>query len=311
MESNNNNFDNNFLASTLNTLQEQIAIIKQNGEIVFVNEAWIKFGEENDGPKDFSWIGINYVDAFTNSHDTGNYIMLSKAKKELVRVLNFQKKESTIIYACDSPKISRWFAMRIAKIDLISPPLFMITHSDVSQQKKDHDESRTDILSGLANRRYFDEFLAKEWNRAKRSKSLVSCIMLDIDHFKRLNDKYGHQVGDQCIENVGVILKMFSRREGDIAARIGGEEFAIVVSNQIEEEVFNLAEIIRNEIGQLQILHKSENITVSCGIACLYPSKELDPKKLISMADAAMYKAKRNGRNQSILNSSSNPFEMV
>lgn len=307
---NNADIDYTFLASAFDQMNEEIAIIRQNGEIIFVNKAWIKFGEDNNGPRDFKWIGINYLDACRPIANQTNDSITLKVRSELDKVLRLEKSEAQLDYPCNTPKTTRWFTMRIARINEVSPPTFILTHRDITEQKKNQDESRTDSLSGLANRRYFEALLEKEWNRARRSKSPLSCIVLDIDHFKLINDKYGHHVGDQCIAYVSEILSSFSRREGNVAARIGGEEFALIVSNLFEADVFNLAEIIRIKVNQLKISHISESITVSCGVACVYPTKELEPKKLISMADAAMYKAKRNGRNQSVLNNSADPFEM-
>jgi diguanylate cyclase (GGDEF)-like protein len=125
--------------------------------------------------------------------------------------------------------------------------------------------STRDGLTGIPNRRHFDEFLAKEWNRAVRSESPLSLIMIDIDHFKPYNDHYGHQKGDLCLQQIASILEEHSRREGDLAARYGGEEFALVLPETTLSNAALNAEKIRTAIEKRAIPHDASEVSNNNG----------------------------------------------
>jgi len=160
--------------------------------------------------------------------------------------------------------------------------------------------SRTDSLTGVANRRFMDEFIDKEWLRAIRNKSSISFILIDIDFFKLYNDNYGHPEGDECLKKVATKLKNLVRRPGDLIARYGGEEFALVLPDTKEAEF--VANNCRQSIEELQIPHKFSEaanvVTISVGLCTVSPYKGIDPKSVIATADKALYKAKNGGRNR-------------
>jgi len=164
--------------------------------------------------------------------------------------------------------------------------------------------STRDGLTGIPNRRHFDEFLAKEWNRAIRSGSKLSLIMCDIDRFKTYNDQYGHQKGDHCLQQITAILEEHTRREGDLAARYGGEEFAIVLPDTTLESAINNAEKIMSAIEKRAIPHDASDIsnvvTVSMGVTTIKPNKNVFSATLIAQADKSLYQAKTEGRNRII-----------
>ncbi|MDH5560010.1 MAG: diguanylate cyclase [Deltaproteobacteria bacterium] len=164
-----------------------------------------------------------------------------------------------------------------------------------------------DSLTNLANRRYFDEFTQKEWERARREKWELSLIFIDIDYFKAYNDGYGHQAGDDCLKRVARILKKMSHRSSDLVARYGGEEFAVVLPNTTGEGAFKLAEDLRKAIEQEEIIHEfsknSSFLTISLGVATLIPCKNTYPHELLLLADQALYKSKNEGRNKVNLSS--------
>ncbi len=162
--------------------------------------------------------------------------------------------------------------------------------------------SMLDALTGIGNRRYFDDFVNKEWKRSTRDSLPVSMIMLDIDHFKAFNDTYGHQRGDECLKQVARQLSDTLKRPGDFAARYGGEEFAVVLPNtDIKGAVF-IAETLRSTIEALKITHAASDtakwVTVSLGVGSLIPNRHSKPEQLIALADQALYDAKRKGRNR-------------
>jgi diguanylate cyclase (GGDEF)-like protein/PAS domain S-box-containing protein len=160
----------------------------------------------------------------------------------------------------------------------------------------------TDGLTGLANRRYFDESLRTEFFRLKRSGAPLSFIMLDIDHFKTFNDTYGHLAGDNCLKEIGGALKGNVRRVHDIVARYGGEEFAVIMPETESRGAAALAEQIRKSIEELGIPHSASDaasvVTVSLGVITAYPAVLTKPEEIIAMADEALYAAKGKGRNR-------------
>ena len=159
-----------------------------------------------------------------------------------------------------------------------------------------------DGLTGIANRRHFDEFLAKEWNRAIRSGTPLSLILCDIDYFKNFNDHYGHQEGDRCLCRIASLLEEHVRRSGDLAARYGGEEFGIVLPGTSLENARDIAEQMRIAIENIAIPHAASPtnniVTVSFGVATVIPQRDQESRFLISLADKALYRAKKEGRNR-------------
>ena len=162
--------------------------------------------------------------------------------------------------------------------------------------------SITDPLTGLANRRWLESFAKEECEKAFRKQDEISVIMLDIDHFKRYNDFYGHAMGDKCIKMVAEVIKKSIRPKTDLAARYGGEEFCCVLTRTGLEEAWKIAESMIHALKVEAIPHeKSETsnmVTISLGVYSALPTDEGAWKELILRADDYLYKAKTNGRNQ-------------
>lgn len=163
----------------------------------------------------------------------------------------------------------------------------------------------TDPLTTLGNRRAFDLALDHEWRRARRGREEVSLLLLDIDHFKGINDLYGHVVGDDCLCAIASAIASAGRRPGDMAARYGGEEFALILPATGEEGALAIAETVRLAIKELRFPHdrNAEHgsvVTVSIGsaTAVLGPRGAVTPLSLLRAADTALYKAKQEGRNR-------------
>lgn len=159
----------------------------------------------------------------------------------------------------------------------------------------------TDALTGLGNRRAFDETLEREWNRSIRYREPISLALLDIDHFKRFNDHYGHKPGDECLAKVGHLLTETVFRPGDMIARYGGEEFAIVLPGTSAEGALQVAERVRQIVehqGWRHVGSPEGCITVSIGVATIEPTPRQAKSTLFEQADAALYKAKAQGRNR-------------
>lgn len=160
--------------------------------------------------------------------------------------------------------------------------------------------NQQDGLTGIFNRRFFDKSLDSAWKTTMRSQTSLVLVLIDIDFFKRVNDQYGHAVGDQVIKNVAAIIQSYCRRENDIAARIGGEEFAILTSNYSNEKFGLIAEKIRAEIAteNMEIDGNSVAVTCSFGVAVAIPTLDKSISEFYKQADSCLYAAKNAGRNR-------------
>ncbi len=164
--------------------------------------------------------------------------------------------------------------------------------------------SREDSVTGLANRRFFNEILVQEWELARRSLEPLSLVFIDVDHFKAYNDSYGHLHGDDALVRVAAVFKLYLRRNADLAARYGGEEFILLLPNTTQEGAARVADTMLCAIDQLQIPHQSSpsapHVTASFGVATWRPEREpnLSIDELIHQADSAVYQAKALGRHR-------------
>lgn len=160
--------------------------------------------------------------------------------------------------------------------------------------------SRTDGLTQISNRRYFDEQISIEWSRAQRNNDEIAIILFDVDYFKQVNDNFGHPVGDTMLTKIAETALTSLKRPTDLIARYGGEEFIILLPGSDIQGALTLAENIRVSIENLELV-VGENIaqvTISCGVASSFPAKKGTITQLISSADKALYRAKSDGRNR-------------
>ena len=163
--------------------------------------------------------------------------------------------------------------------------------------------SSRDGLTGVANRRHFDEVLGREWRRAVRERSALSLILTDVDNFKMYNDSYGHLKGDDCLKAVAETLAGSLSRPSDLCARYGGEEFAMILPNTEAAGALTVGESLREAVEERRLEHAyspvARHVTVSVGVATVRPQDDgADPLSLVAEADAALYEAKKNGRNR-------------
>lgn len=171
-------------------------------------------------------------------------------------------------------------------------------------------QSLKDPLTGLFNRRYLDSVLTREVDRALRQKKCLGSLMVDIDHFKSINDRFGHEVGDQVIKRIGEALQSFFR-DSDVVCRFGGEEFAVLLTDTSTEGAIARADTFRAEVAQMTwLILPGQRVTISMGLA-LCPDHGQSPDQLMRAADKALYEAKGSGRNRLILSSSEEAPEAV
>lgn len=162
-------------------------------------------------------------------------------------------------------------------------------------------QSMLDGLTGIPNRRRYDEYLKYSWDIAWRASSPISIIVIDIDNFKKFNDKYGHQAGDECLKCVAKKIEQTLRRKNDLVARYGGDEFVCILQATDLEGAVLVAENLRKNIIEMGIPHAdSENgiVTISLGVASIIPAKGVSTETLLEAADGALYMSKENGCNK-------------
>jgi diguanylate cyclase (GGDEF)-like protein len=166
-------------------------------------------------------------------------------------------------------------------------------------------QSKTDALTNIYNRGYFNIELEKQWDLASRLKLQLSLLLIDVDHFKRFNDSYGHLLGDACLVHIADIINQVGKRETDLAARFGGEEFVLLILNKEGDEATKIAEELRQKIAvsPFYVDGKSFPVTVSIGVASIDASHKIDSRQLVERADLALYQAKHQGRNQVVVHS--------
>lgn len=159
-----------------------------------------------------------------------------------------------------------------------------------------------DGLTGVLNRRGFDDFLNKEWLRAMRERRQLGLLLIDIDHFKEYNDNYGHQRGDECLRRVAFALGASLKRPTDVVARYGGEEFGVILPDTSIDGGAMIADALCAAIETIQVPHAysstADHVTVSIGVASMIPAAGDSPEELVDLADRALYDAKSRGRNR-------------
>jgi two-component system chemotaxis family response regulator WspR len=164
--------------------------------------------------------------------------------------------------------------------------------------------TNVDGLTGLSNRRYFNEYMETEWSQAIRDKESISLLMIDIDHFKLYNDTYGHLAGDEVLRTVAQTVMRSFRRPRDLSARFGGEEFVVILPHSTAGDLQPLADKVVDAVGALNLPHSGSTIggkvTISAGGAAGTPRNGDSPFTLIEAADKALYEAKRMGRNRAV-----------
>jgi diguanylate cyclase (GGDEF)-like protein/PAS domain S-box-containing protein len=206
-----------------------------------------------------------------------------------------------------------WLEMRVRRA--AESPEFVASIRDISEQKRAEEQladanaelsalSITDPLTGIANRRHFDQMLCREWKRAMRNASPMALLMIDVDLFKSYNDTYGHPAGDRCLRMVAQAIAGAVLRAGDLACRYGGDEFAVILPETVAEPAMRVADRIIEAIAARGIAHASSphrRVTVSIGIASTVPTIAASPAALLEAADAALYDAKRHERNRAAI----------
>ncbi|MES9851387.1 MAG: sensor domain-containing diguanylate cyclase [Candidatus Thiodiazotropha sp. L084R] len=293
--------NNSFHNSILDTITDHIAVLDKSGVIVYVNKSWIEFGLNNGLSTQKEWLGVNYIENCKINIEDDTPLLAEVIQD----ILENRRSNYYLEYPCHSDTEQRWFLMRVTRFFSENELFIIIEHTNITERKLAEEHvirlSQIDSLTGLANRRYFDDFFDSEWKRCTRSEMPISLAMIDIDYFKLLNDFSGHRAGDKCLKEISDILKNYTKRPTDICSRYGGDEFMIVYGNTVQDESLVLMLKLMDEIKKLEIPNPNSpinnTISVSIGLVTTYPDVDSNIEELIQASDRLLYKAKEGGRN--------------
>lgn len=283
---------------------ESIIITKLDGRILYVNPAFVRMTgftlRQVLGKQPNLWSSKSHPNSFyKNMWDT-----ILAGKTWTGEVLN-KKKNGT--------NYSAILAIGPVLGKAKKPIAFIAVHTDISKMKKlelalakANKKLRTlsvlDALTGLYNRRYFNESIVKEWRDSLRNKNPITAIMIDVDHFKKYNDHYGHLTGDKCLKKLANSFNACLNRPRDIVARYGGEEFIVLLPNTPAEGGLKIANSIIASIRKLKIPHEASTsgkiVSLSLGVITTVPSHSNSWEEFIEQADQLLYQSKQNGRDQ-------------
>lgn len=285
------------LEGVLNSMSSHVAILGPDSTILSTNKAWQDFAVQNGYTGQASMVGMNYFDACRSGAG-------EEAKRIIAgisSVMHGALPHFHYDYECPSPTERHWFTMTVTPL-LGKQGSVLVSHKDVTRLKLAEEMLReraeTDSLTGLANRSHFFEQGTHEFALAERHRKPMALLMVDCDHFKKVNDTFGHEAGDQVLVAMAKEMKRCVRNT-DLVARIGGEEFVILLPETPLKGALMVAEEIRAAIEAMQVETEKGliKVTASLGVA-EYSALVEDLPMLVRLADTALYAAKEHGRNR-------------
>lgn len=299
-----------FFKGIIDAMTEHVVVINTEGEIEYVNRGWVNFGQENSCMVREDWTGINYLKACDSAAESGEEFG-KVAARGIRQVMRGAKEQFYFEYPCHSPAEQRWFMMRVTRLHQSDDQYYVITHQNITERKlaeaKVLELAILDGLTGIHNRRHFDDFFEDEWRRCSRLKIPISLALIDVDYFKKFNDHYGHLKGDDCLKQLAAVIRGNAQRPGDLAARFGGEEFALILGNTDRYQAETMLKNLKEEIERLHIPHDQSSIsayvTVSIGLVSVVPAGRMRSEDLLDRVDKNLYLAKNAGRNQIVAGS--------
>ena len=292
-----------FIKSVLDVSTDSIVVIEASGEVVFANTHWNEFGRANGFLSSFDWGGANYLAVCDVAAESGD-ADAARAAEGIRKVSRAEQDCYYLEYPCHSSVGQRWFMMKVSQFVLTDTQYLVITHNDITQRKNAEEDvaklTRLDDLTGIPNRRNFEEALSYQWKRSIRMKTPISLAMIDIDHFKQVNDTYGHSIGDKYLTFLASIFSKVAKRPDDICARYGGEEFVLLFGDTDKAGAVQVIDELTKNVRSLKIPNENAStkpiITLSIGLKTLYPTKNDSSEDFLLSVDNLLYAAKRAGR---------------
>jgi diguanylate cyclase (GGDEF)-like protein/PAS domain S-box-containing protein len=292
--------DRQLKTAALNAITAHVAVLDKRGVIVETNASWRAFAERGGYTGDMTFVGVNYLDALArcNRDDAPD---AEAACEGILSVMLGRSALFQMEYACHAPHERQWFSLKVTPMDPARERV-LVSHENITRIKLAEEAVRilanTDALTGLANRRHFFEIAEEEFVRAQRYETPLTVLMADLDHFKRINDRFGHAGGDAVLCGFAIILSSLLR-DSDSAGRLGGEEFAVLLPHTALDGARAFAERLMERVAENppEFDGQPAHYTLSIGIGERMPDC-LDFSALLRTADQALYRAKSNGRNR-------------
>ncbi len=310
-----------FVLAVLDGLDSHIAVLDEEGRIIAVNRAWRSFAEANGSQDSSHFVGASYTAVCGAA---ARVDAMAASVLEGIRAVRDGRQDLFVLeYPCHSPTTERWFILRVTRCTAGERNFLIVAHSDITDRvcaeralrdakhtvdsanralrralKREERMARTDELTGANNRRHFFEVGERLFGLAQRYAQPLSLIVLDIDHFKQINDTHGHEGGDAVL--VQTVRRMHTLlRDSDLFARIGGEEFAILLPQTDAAHALHVAERLREDLAQhpAQFRGNPLQITASAGVATV-EANDASLEQLMRRADQGLYAAKQGGRDR-------------
>ena len=285
--------------AVFHSLEQHIALIDGQGQILETNTAWNTFAIDNGLQPDHGWKGVNYFECTYLAYTRGD-LSAEEILQGMRSVVLGVNPEFRYEYPCHSSREERWFMMCFRPVLLDSEtPLFTISHQNVTRRYRAESISLIDELTGIANRRAFHVKMERALNQARAEQQPLSLMFIDLDNFKAYNDTRGHAAGDQCLKKVSRILQREVATRSGMLARIGGDEFACILSDTDETEAQRLAERAKNSVRALGLYSANDiQVTASIGLLSVTPDEKTSMRSMMKRADNRLYKAKSRGKDQ-------------
>jgi diguanylate cyclase (GGDEF)-like protein len=289
-------------SQVFHSLPEPLAVIDHAGTLLETNAAWSRFGLDNGLSSDHAGKGCNFLQLLGASAAAGDG-HARDAAQGILDVLGGNVEAFQLEYPCHRAEARRWFLLRISRLKGDARHRHVIAQQDITQRKLAEERaehlSLHDPLTGLANRRHLDQVMNLEMRRSLRYRSAISLIAVDVDRLKDYNDAFGRTAGDQCLVDVGRALSAFSRRPGDLAARVGADDFALLLGGSNYQQSQKVAEAVRGSLDSLKMFCASgQPVSVSMGAVSVILREEPDEDFLLQEAGEALFRAKLAGRNR-------------
>jgi diguanylate cyclase (GGDEF)-like protein/PAS domain S-box-containing protein len=304
-----------FANVVLDSLTTHIAVLDERGVIIGVNDAWRRFAEANHGESSHHYVGQNYLAVCESAALCGADETIAALLEGLKSVLSGERTRFALEYPCHSPDEERWFTVSVTPCNHGRESWVVVAHEDITARKKAEIAlartqvaleqanrdlqvlARTDGLTGLCNRRHFFSLAEQLFKIASRYATPLSVVLLDVDHFKKINDTCGHQAGDEALKKIAGRAAS-QLRAADVIARYGGEELVLLLPETTAEQAFQVVESVRRAVATRPVLSSagSLHVTLSAGIAQM-AAREESIEAMMRRADGALYEAKASGRN--------------